>query len=432
MNNPDDLESILSEKIRTLRYSIRKTIQKSAAYSALSVGVIGTLCICSIAGVFAAQAIAKKILVTPTAIPFLQNNVTSPVSQNNEPSQTAAVDANFYTLVSLKNYSELSSQETNLGLPPGVHTMIGIPFENGWKATTKCNSTINLPIEYSLDVNVSSPLEVYFLIQAGWGLTDYANKEIGYLGLEFNGQESYSEPLVMGYNIRDWSRNKANAINTLTAPNVQEAWQGTLSDGVIGGMDILILKVPYQYQDSVLTKIVVADTSETTINNVDPCIHLLGITVLSKGESPDILIEPQKKNNTPNTGIPISGQNATSVPTVVYLVTSVPLDTPTTTPYDTNSTNIEITELTKTFVNFRLTDARNYDISQIKIILGGTRLDCIIPELNPYILTCKFPSWVEGYNILNIYYYGNLIRDYRITIPAGEVNEKDNSDSGNP
>jgi len=60
---------------------------------------------------------------------------------------------------------------------------------------------------------------------------------------------------------------------------VSEAWRGTLPDNVVGGMDILTIPILSNYQDKTLEKFVLSDTSLTTTGNLNPCVHLLAVTV---------------------------------------------------------------------------------------------------------------------------------------------------------
>ncbi len=184
-----------------------------------------------------------------------------------------------YVTLNLQPYSELSVAETNLGLPPGNNTLNGIPFYNGWKVTTQCTSTADRPTEVQIETNISNPLEVYVLFQAGWGITPFSGMQVGSITLYFADGNAQTENLILGYNIRDWARNKSDAVSSISSPMVTEAWRGTLPDNVIGGMDILTLPIQPTYQSSTLTRFVLSDTTLTTTGNLNPCIHLLAVTI---------------------------------------------------------------------------------------------------------------------------------------------------------
>ncbi len=194
---------------------------------------------------------------------------------NFEPSPVPEIE---YVYLDLQSYSELTEPETNLGLPPGTNSLLGIPFVNGWKATTQCTSMPDRPTSISVDTSISKPIEVYVLFQAGWGITPFNGQQIGAIDLYFS-EGSHEETLILGYNIRDWARNKSDAVSTLSSPMVTEAWRGTLPDGVIGGMDILTITIPNSYKQSTMTRFVLLDTTLTTTGNMNPCVHLLAVTL---------------------------------------------------------------------------------------------------------------------------------------------------------
>ncbi len=184
-----------------------------------------------------------------------------------------------YAFLDLQPYSELTSPETNLGLPPGTNTLNGIPFQNGWKVTTQCTSTSDRPVEVAVSTNIPNPIAVYVLFQAGWGITPFDGMQVGTISLYFSSGGIQVENLILGYNIRDWARNKPDAVSTISSPMVVEAWRGTLPDSVIGGMDILTIPVESAYQSDVLNRFVLSDTTLTTTGQLNPCVHLLAVTV---------------------------------------------------------------------------------------------------------------------------------------------------------
>ena len=183
-----------------------------------------------------------------------------------------------YQMISLR---ELGSPEaSNLGLKAGTNTLLGIPFETGWTVTTQCEDRSSLPTTIQLDVAIPQPLNVYLLLQAGWATQQFAGKELGAVSLSFSDGEHIEIPLIVGFNIRDWARNKPEAVSTATSPTLREAWQGTAPDGTtIGGMDVLTIEIPSEYRRSTLASIQIADTSSMTAGSQNPCIHLLAVTV---------------------------------------------------------------------------------------------------------------------------------------------------------
>lgn len=215
----------------------------------------------------------------PTAISSAPSNPSLETQSSLPPAQPTSTPAIEYVFLDLQPYSELTALETNLGLPPGQNTLNDVPFYNGWKVTTQCTTTSDRPNEVLIQTNISNPLEVYVLFQAGWGISPFEGMQVGTISLYFANGSTQTEELVLGYNIRDWARNKPDAVNTISSPMVAEAWRGTLPDNVVGGMDILTLSVQSNNQSSVLTAFGLSDTTQSTTGNLNPCIHLLAVTV---------------------------------------------------------------------------------------------------------------------------------------------------------
>jgi len=185
-----------------------------------------------------------------------------------------------YINVSLKAYSELTEAETNLGLAPGLNYLLDIPFETGWKASTQCSHLQNQPETFELPTNINSPTEVYLLIQAGWGLVQYNGLQIGFVRLGFSDGSTTDTPLTLGENIRDWAWESSAAVRTVSSSSSRPAWTGYAPDGTPGGMDILTIDIPSNKQNLDLTSILISDISQVTAGNVNPCIHVVALTVL--------------------------------------------------------------------------------------------------------------------------------------------------------
>ncbi len=180
--------------------------------------------------------------------------------------------------ISLESISEFSEPETNLELDPGINQLLGIPFENGWTSTTQCSYISTRPTRFEINTQISNPVSVYLLLQAGWGIQKYNGQQIGVVSLLFS-DDDFNTTLKLGQNIRDWSVNSPNAVSTISSPTIQEAWRGNAPNGEVGRMDMLTIDIPAKYQQSTLRSIVIEDTTATTTGDFDPCIHLLAITV---------------------------------------------------------------------------------------------------------------------------------------------------------
>jgi hypothetical protein len=180
--------------------------------------------------------------------------------------------------VYLVDYSDLYQIEKyNLGLENGQQKLLGIPFEIGWKITTQCSHTPENPTEINIGVNVHQPVDVYLLIQAGYGLTLYEGNTIGGIELRFNEDKNYYTPLILGENIRDWAIS-SDAVFEVTSPNTRTAHKGIdPGSGKLGRIDMMAIFVPNELTSSTLEKIIISDLSE-----INPCIHLLAITIKVK------------------------------------------------------------------------------------------------------------------------------------------------------
>lgn len=224
---------------------------------------------------------------TPSdVIPSEPTEISIETPETNNPDDISETIASFRTISIESNVTDSSASTlvepgTNLQLEPGLHDLEGIPVDFGWTATTQNRDFPDAADTVEIRANIPLATEVYFLIQAGWGLSEYDQKQIGSIRLHFGNGEILESPLVLGENIRDWTRgDSAVAVTTVTSADVIPAWQGT-SLGTTGGMDLLKIAIPNEYQVTTLLTIEVMDTSIDTVSSLDPAIHLLGVTVAS-------------------------------------------------------------------------------------------------------------------------------------------------------
>lgn len=221
----------------------------------------------------AALAQPPPTVMTPAPMPELTATSVQPSS-----AVTSTLVPVFQT-ISLQPWSELASPETNLGLPPGQHRLLEIPFVTGWTSSTQCSYSRARPEVIQVDTHISNPVGVYLLIQAGWGLTQYDGQQIGNVRLEFSDGSSFDTPLILGFNIRDWAWENPMAVNTASSLTLQPAWKGKAPNGTPGGMDILTIDIPDSQARSMLTKIEISDLSQSMIGDINPCIHVVALTV---------------------------------------------------------------------------------------------------------------------------------------------------------
>jgi len=196
------------------------------------------------------------------------------------PTATAAPLVSDFAVISVSSNSEQSAPYVNLGLEISSRKLLlNIPFETGWTSTTQCSHVPERPTTLQYNVDIPRPTNVYLLLQGGWALQEYNGKEVGYVLLGFSGGANHKTSLVLGFNFRDWSVDKPNAVTTASSPTLREAWQGIAPDGAKGRFDILTIEIPGPLTQSRLTSVQIVDTSTTTTGSVNPCIHLTGITV---------------------------------------------------------------------------------------------------------------------------------------------------------
>jgi hypothetical protein len=135
--------------------------------------------------------------------------------------------------------------------------------------------------------SISDVQKVYLLTQAGWGLDKYDGGKIGEITLTYDGgQSSYTMPLIIGENIRDWRRDNPDGIMELTVDYVTEAWRGYDTEEHLGGIDMMVLDMQKLSPDNAgrtLTGITITDLTSTELGSYDPAIYILGITFETSG-----------------------------------------------------------------------------------------------------------------------------------------------------
>jgi len=185
-----------------------------------------------------------------------------------------------FTELSLKPYSELSVPETNLELEPtdGI-ILLEVPFEIGWKASTQCSHLPNQPESFQIGTLIQRPESVFVLLQAGWALSEYGGLNIGLIRLVFSNSKTLDDNLILGINIRDWAWEDSSRVNMVSSPLSRTAWSGHANNGTFGGIDMLTITIPKEYQDSDLTAIQFFDFSDQTANSINPCLHIVAVTV---------------------------------------------------------------------------------------------------------------------------------------------------------
>ena len=214
-------------------------------------------------------------IFTPTAETIMP---AEPPPEESPTSETPPLIPEFQT-ISLQPWSELKSPEINLGVSPGLNHFLEIPFETGWSTSTQCTVAPGRWQSFVVGTDISNPQKIYLLIQAGYGFTKYKDKQVGSVKLNFADGTTLDTPLVLGVNIRDWAWENPAAVNTASSDSLRAAIRGAAPDGTPGGMDILTIGIPGSQSSSTLTSIEIADVTTDTTGEMDPCIHLVALTV---------------------------------------------------------------------------------------------------------------------------------------------------------
>lgn len=228
--------------------------------------------------IYLVSQIDKLIPEVPTPIAQVANTATFTPEPTIEATLTPTSVEKFRTIG--LDYEFAEYRENNLGLPAGEAEFLGIPFEVGYQLNTKCEVTEDRSDYYRIyNINLENPLSVNLLIQAGNAFVRYEGEDIGEVILKFTDMDDYVVPLTLGYNIRDWARERAiNYVLTENSPDLYPVQEGTAPDGRLGGIDLLKIDIPDKYLDSILYGIEFRDTAPTE-GNTSPCIHILGVTI---------------------------------------------------------------------------------------------------------------------------------------------------------
>ncbi|NOT03260.1 MAG: toll/interleukin-1 receptor domain-containing protein [Anaerolineales bacterium] len=175
--------------------------------------------------------------------------------------------------------SPRKSAYDNLGLEPGLQTLNNIPLSYEYEIYTQNSDVPHFPQIITIPFRIVNPISIYFLIQADWGLVKYRGAQVGKIIIRFEFGESYEYQLILGRNIRDWSRGSAsNAVDTISSPDITSAWVGRAPNGKRGGMDLLTVSLPEQFQSQIISSIDIVDSTLDTTGDYNPGIHILAMT----------------------------------------------------------------------------------------------------------------------------------------------------------
>lgn len=185
-----------------------------------------------------------------------------------------------YITVPLERFSDLAEPAEDLGIEIGEVVLGEVPFDFGWKMSTRCGNTdeaLARIAEISIPTAYANPKKVHILFQGGDMRNQYRDQAVGYFELQFNNAAPVESRLTAGFNIRDWQRQESELVITELAPssNVVGVHTYPFSEQQLGGLDLLTIELKDAQQMDTLTAISIFDTS----TQASPCIHIFAITI---------------------------------------------------------------------------------------------------------------------------------------------------------
>ena len=153
------------------------------------------------------------------------------------------------------------------------------------KISTQCNviGQKEWPTGITVSVGtISHPETIYLLINAGYAHTRYAAAQIGLVVLEFGNGNLLRFPLILGQNIREWKIADPGAVTTTTDLSSSVVWNGSSYDNRSAVLDMLTLSIPQDHRNSSLRAVTFYDTSQDTLDDLNPCFMVIGITIIAR------------------------------------------------------------------------------------------------------------------------------------------------------
>ncbi|MBU4222272.1 MAG: PQQ-binding-like beta-propeller repeat protein [Euryarchaeota archaeon] len=174
--------------------------------------------------------------------------------------------------------------------PSGNITLGGVPFYVNREFQTRQRMLLNNPSQGVLNINITSPLKIYVLLNGAYVLKQFFEKEVGYIEMEFNDGYSFKKSIIAGRDLRETWAGDENlyTISSISGnPNWQNVWSESQSRGdqpATAFIDMLTIPLPQEYQSRTLTAISIYDTSIDNVGSSDPSLIIMGITVEYKPE----------------------------------------------------------------------------------------------------------------------------------------------------
>ncbi len=218
---------------------------------------------------------------TPTATVTGPSPTTSPISPT--PTPTPSISGQFHSL-SLQGIANANITANYALAPLGNVTLGSVPFklQQGESFTSQAGPLPQNATSILVPAQVPKARAVYVLLTGGNLYSQFAGRVIGRVTLRFASGQSYAVDLVAGQNIREWKQGQG-VVRSVTDPTVIEVWQDTDKNGPSPAIiDMLSIAVPSNLFADTLVGVEVSDESVKTLNDLDPAINLIGITVRSE------------------------------------------------------------------------------------------------------------------------------------------------------
>lgn len=161
----------------------------------------------------------------------------------------------------------------------------GVPFLLKRAFLTQQRFLLENPNRGVINLNVTSPLKIYILLNGAYVLKQFFEKEVGYIEMEFNDGTSFKKSIVAGKDLRETWAGDENLYTISSISNNfnwQNVWSETQSRGgkpATAFIDMLTIPLPQEFQSRTLTKISIYDSSNDYVGSYDPSLFVMGITV---------------------------------------------------------------------------------------------------------------------------------------------------------
>jgi hypothetical protein len=249
-----------------------------------STPIIALVVVIGIVAVVAIVAGVNKFVENPIVKPILTLSSTQVITLDSPSNTPIAGNLRFHS-ISLNEIANTSLQEGYIAPPLGNLELLNVPFvipSGKNSVVTQTEKFPDYPVQIVLsDLNLMFPHKVYILLTGGATRIAFEGHTVGEIHLYFYNHQPYSIPLIPGRNLREWKLYGSHNITATSDSTVREAWSGqNIFDNSASVIDMIIIELPEVYYRDILTSIEIEDLSVKTVNNINPAINLIGVTVL--------------------------------------------------------------------------------------------------------------------------------------------------------